>query len=307
MTLSKRPEERVGESVLAEVRKDLILNFESGELSCFVLELVSSRLGQSRTGVGNSLLREGLLDGNLVATSVDELVVDNLDGSVVGGQKGDLIGDGEGVGKGGDVLASTGEAENHVLSVGTRKLGLALLTNDGNICFWGLSQHGPDPSRHAGVDTTAETLVGAADDDQRLLALTLNGLGLSAVKDGVGGLAVGARGSHGPGGAGELGGGDDLHGLGDLLNVLDGLETALDFTKGGVAGGIVGNERGRPVAASVSEFLMQLEMQWQPQLRSAKLDELGGQRGRAGAYRAAAAMPALRAGRAARDSILAGN
>ena len=48
---------------------------------------------------------------------------------------------------------------------------------------------------------------------------------------------------HGPLGAGELGGGDNLHGLGDLLDVADGLETALDLTESGIVGGL-SDERG---------------------------------------------------------------
>lgn len=45
-------------------------------------------------------------------------------------------------------------------------------------------------------------------------------------------------------GAGELSGSDDLHGLGDLLDVADGLETALDFLEGSIVGGL---DSGRPV------------------------------------------------------------
>jgi hypothetical protein len=43
---------------------------------------------------------------------------------------------------------------------------------------------------------------------------------------------------HGLLGAGELGGGDDLHGLGDLLDVANGLEAALDLTESGIVGGL---------------------------------------------------------------------
>lgn len=97
------------------------------------------------------------------------------------------------------------------------------------------------------MHTTAQTLVGATDDDQRLLAVALDGLGLGALEDGVGGLTVLSGLGHGPGGAGELGGGDDLHGLGDLFDVANRLEAALDFTKGSVAGGIGGGKGGRPI------------------------------------------------------------
>lgn len=100
------------------------------------------------------------------------------------------------------------------------------------------------------MDTTAKSLVGAADNDQRSLALALNGLGLGALEDSVGSLTVLAGLVHGLLRAGELGRGDDFHGLGDLLNVLDGLEAALDLAKGGVAGGIVDGKGGGPVEMS---------------------------------------------------------
>ena len=111
------------------------------------------------------------------------------------------------------------------------------------------------------MDTTAETLVGTADDDQVLLALTLDGLGLGALEDGVGGLAVLAGLGHGPLGAGDLGGGDNLHGLGDLLDVANRLETALNFTEGGIAGGIGDSKGGGTIYTNSSQHLTQLAMQ----------------------------------------------
>ena len=87
-----------------------------------------------------------------------------------------------------------------------------------------------------GVDTTAKTLVGAGDDEQSLLVL--EGLGLGLLENGVGGLTVGARLIHGLLSAGKTGRSDDLHSVGDLFNVLNGLETALDFTQSREVGGI---------------------------------------------------------------------
>lgn len=95
-------------------------------------------------------------------------------------------------------------------------------------------------ARKAGVNTTAETLVGAADDVQGLLALSLEGFRLGGLEDLLGGLAVFAGLVHGPLGAGQLGGGHDLHGLGDLLDVADRLQAAFDLAQGGVCGGILG-------------------------------------------------------------------
>lgn len=37
---------------------------------------------------------------------------------------------------------------------------------------------------------------------------------------------------------GELGGGDDLHGFRDLLDILDGFQALFDLAEGGIIGGI---------------------------------------------------------------------
>lgn len=216
----------------------------------------------SLTRLGDGLLGESLNDGGFVALSVDEAVVDNLDGGVLGGEHGDAVGNGGSVDEGGNVLANTSEVEDEVLAVGTGQLGLALLAQNGELCLGVLRQHLPDGPGHTRVDTTAETLVGAAHHDQRLLALALYRLGLGLLENGVGGLSVGTRVGHGPLGAGELGGGDNLHGLCDFLNVLDRLETALDLAQGGVGCGIVVNEGSGPRESKISQFLMQLAMQW---------------------------------------------
>jgi hypothetical protein len=256
-----------------------------------------------RTGLGDGLLGVSLLDGGLVRTSVDEAVVDDPDGGVVGREKRDLVGDGGGVGEGRDVLSGTSEAEDEVLAVGTRQLGLALLTNDGDVGVGSVEKHLADLPRHARVDTTTETLVRGAHNDQCLVAV-VDGLGLGAFEDGVGGLTVGTRGSHGLLGASELGGGDDLHGLGDLLDVANRLETALDLTESGIAGSVGGNG-GRTADANIQSALDAIgdamDAVGAAHYGRAKAATLGG------AYRAAAAMPALMAGRAARDSIMARN
>jgi len=163
-------------------------------------------------------------------------------------KQGDLVGNGERVGEGWHVLASAREAEDHVAGVVAAQLRLALLANDGQVGFRGVGEHLADLSRQARVDTTAEALVGAAYNDEGLLSFALDGLGFGALEDGVGRLAVLAGLGHGTGGAGELGRGDDLHRLGNLLDVADRLEAALDFAQGGVAGGIGGNEGSGPAA-----------------------------------------------------------
>lgn len=256
------------------------------------------------TGLGDSLLRVSLLDSSLVGSSVDEAVVDDLDGSVVGGEHGDLVGNSRGIGEGGDVLSGTSEAEDEVLAVGTGQLGLALLANDGEVGVGGVEKHLADLPRHSRVDTTTETLVRGADNNQCLLAV-VDGLGLGALEDGVGGLTVDTRGVHGPLGAGELGGGDDLHGLGDLLDVANRLEAALDLTESGIAGGVGRGKGGGPADANIQSALDAIEDAMDTAIamhRAWKSCDTGG------AYRAAAAaMPALMAGRAARDSIMARN
>ena len=264
-----------------------------------------TRILALHTGLGDSLLGVSLLDGSLVGTGVDEAVVDNLDRGVVGGEHGDLVGDGGGIGEGGDVLSGTSEAENEALAVGTRQLSLALLTDDGEVGVGGVEQHLADLPGHTRVDTTAETLVGGADNNQCLVAV-VNGLGLGALEDGVGGLTVGTRGSHGLLGAGELGGGDDLHGLGDLLDVANRLEAALNLTESGVASGVRGKRGGRPVVANIQSALDAIK----DAMDAASGVHCGRRKAATpgGAYRAtAAAMPALMAGRAARDSIMARN
>ena len=69
------------------------------------------------------------------------------------------------------------------------------------------------------MDTTTETLVRAADDQQILLSLALLCLGLGLLENSVRCLTVGPGLGHSLLGTGELGRGYDLHGLGDLLDV----------------------------------------------------------------------------------------
>lgn len=90
------------------------------------------------------------------------------------------------------------------------------------------------------MNTAAEALVRAAHDVQSLLALGLERLRLSRLKDLLGGLAVLAGLVHGSLGTVQLGGGNDLHGLGDLLDVANRLQTVLDLAQGGIGRGILG-------------------------------------------------------------------
>ena len=174
--------------------------------------------------------------------SVEEAVVEDLDISVLLGEHDNLVGNGLGIGETRDVLANTLERELDLVGTTTLELSLALLANDDQVEVLALTVHATNGSAHAGVNTTAETLVGRADDDEGGLVLLGFGNGsLGGNVDLVGGLTVGTGLGHGALGSGELGGGDNLHGVGDLFDVSNGLETAFDFTEGRVAGGAGGS------------------------------------------------------------------
>lgn len=192
---------------------------------------------QERTRVGNSVLGKCLNEGRLVAGGVDELVVQDLDVGVVAGEHDDLVGDGLGIGEGGNVLSDTREAQLEVLGVGTGQLRTALLADDDEVERRLGGVETADETAHTRVNTTAETFVGRADDDQSL-GLTLGDGGLGGLEDLVGGLTVAAGVVHGLGSAVELGRGNNLHGVGDLLDVANGLETALDLTKSGISSSV---------------------------------------------------------------------
>lgn len=154
------------------------------------------------------------------------------------GQVDDLVGDGLRIGKGGNVLSDAGEAELDVLGLGSRQLGLALLAEDDQLVGVGLlGKETADVAGKTGVDTAAEALVGGADNNEGLLVLALERLGLGLVEDLLGSLTVDLGLVHGALSASKLGRGHDLHGVGDLLDVADGLETALDFSQRREAGG----------------------------------------------------------------------
>jgi len=143
------------------------------------------------------------------------------------------------------------------------------------------------------VNASAETLVGTGDDDQALLALAFHRLGLGRVEDGVGRLAVASGFRHCFLRSGELGRGHDLHGLGDLLDVPDRFQSALDLAEGSVVGGI-GSDRAvrRAIRSCYSNITTRPEAEFVRSRVTAKT------------YRAETAAPARRAGRAALESML---
>lgn len=150
------------------------------------------------------------------------------------------------------------------------------------------------------MNTTAETFVGASDNIEGLGVFKW--LGFRILENGVGCLAIGPRYGHGPLSLVETSRGDDFHGLGDLLDILDGLQTTLDLTKGGEVGGIGG---GRPWG-NMSQYLFAASTIRVLQRLSHSRFEAGEKKNDCGyddAYRATTALPALRAGRAVRENI----
>lgn len=190
------------------------------------------------TGLGDGLLGVSLNGGSLVALGVDEGVVDDANAGVVLGEESNLVGNGLGIGEGGDVLADIGEAQEDIVGGDTGQLGLGLVTENDDIGVGIGLQNAASGLAQTGVDTTAKTLVGAGNDQQSLLVL--QGLGLGLLEDVVGGLTVDTGLIHGLLSTSETGGSNDLHGVGNLLDVLDGLETTLDLTQSREGGGIGG-------------------------------------------------------------------
>lgn len=113
------PEKAVGEGVFLEVTESGVLDLEVGEVG----------------GCGDGLLAEGVDDGGLVACGVDELVIHDLDTSIIVlvDKQSDLIGDGGCIHEGRDVLADLGETELDLLAIGSTELGLAFLAEDDQV------------------------------------------------------------------------------------------------------------------------------------------------------------------------------
>lgn len=212
---------------------------------------------RAHTGLSNSLLGERLDEGRLVALSVDELVVQDLDIGVVGAVHDDLVGDGLGIGKGGNILSDTSKRHLDGIGAGTEELRLALLTDDDKVKgLGGFVGVGADASAQTGMDTTAEALVGGADDDERLLLLDFGDSRLGGLEDLAGSLAVLAGLGHGALGTVELGRGDNLHCAGNLLDVLNRLATVIDFSECRVGGSSVGADSGSPVYTQASKHFL---------------------------------------------------
>lgn len=205
------------------------------------------------TRVGDGLLGVGLNRDGLVALSIDEVVMHDLDTGVFGGQQGDLVGNGLSISKGRNILGDVGETHDDLVGIGSGQLTLGLLTENDDIGVGMALEKPASGLAQTRVDTTAKTLVGACNDEQSLLVF--EGLGFGVLEDLVGGLTVDSGLLHSSLGTGETGRGDDLHGVGDLLDVLDGLKTTLNLTESGKVGRI---GRGSPIEISIPIFFLPL-------------------------------------------------
>lgn len=225
VAFSKSPVEGVGEGVLLEVGELGVIDLESGEVG---------RVEDGLNGVG-------IDNGSLVRLGVDELVVDDLDAVVLLWESRDLVGDQRSIGEGRDGLSDTSEVDLDVLGVGTRHLRLGLLADNDKVGLWVGGEHATGVLAESGVDTTTKTFVGAGNDNQSLLVTLLGDLGLGLLEDSVRGLSVCSGILHSACRSVKLGRGHNLHGVGDLLDVADGLETVLNLTKSREGGGIWSN------------------------------------------------------------------
>jgi hypothetical protein len=181
------------------------------------------------TRVDNSLFGESLNWGSLVTGGIDELVVDNLDGSIVRWEERDLVGNRLSVCKRRDILPNTSKAQLDVFGARSRQLRLALLAQNNDIGVWLLNKHFADTLCQAGVDTTTEALVRAGNNDQCLLVISLQWLRLGLLEYGIGCLAVLSRFMHRTLGPREFRGSHNLHGIRDLFDVTNRLESVLNL------------------------------------------------------------------------------
>jgi hypothetical protein len=287
VALGQGPEERIGQRVLPQVGEQFLVDLEGREV------------GRGLDG----LFGESLDDGGLVAGGVDELVVQDLDVGVFAWELHDLVGDGLGIGEGGNILADASKAQLDVPAVGTTELRPGLLADEDEVGSRLLRPHevASDVARQARVNAAAKALVGAADDVENLLALALQSLRLGRLEHLVGRVAVLVRIVHCSLGAGELGRGHNLHRVGDLLDVADRLQAALDLAQSSVASSIVDG------AASMRQSVIVLPVVLHTCRRRRVHVRTSSKQRRFPTYRAGiAAAPALRADRAARESIVKG-
>lgn len=199
------------------------------------------------TGSFDGLLREGVNGRSLIRNRRIEVVVDNLNVLVLLLEGHNLMGNGLSHGEAGDIFSNTREAHNDVLRMRPAKLSLALLSKNTEVGLRVGLQLSTDSLGQAGVHTSTKTLIRGGNNEKSLSLLLRLGLGL--LIDLVVGRTVHPSLDHVALSLVHLRGGDNLHGLGDLFDVTDGLETAFDFTEGGI---VVGGSRSAQWMISVS-------------------------------------------------------
>ena len=173
-----------------------------------------------------------------------ELGVEELDGVGLSGEEGveELLGDGEGLLGVGVLAGLEGLADGVVAAL---EVFDALLADEDHVALDALrlelGEAGLGLLDHEGVVTAAETAIAGDDDEGDLVDLALGEEGKveglagdaadEAAEDGLQGLGEGTGSEDGVLGTTDLGGGDELHGHGDLLGVLDGGDAVADGCK----------------------------------------------------------------------------
>lgn len=217
VTLSLGSQKRVGQRKLGQSLRGLL-----------VLQLVLAQTWSLLDGVGGENRELRWLERN----TGNELVVQDF-GVLVFAQGGDLIGDQGNLVEGRLGLTNTAESQLQLLGVGSVQLDLSLVTNGDNVnVSVQLTNSLSGGLGDLSVDRTTQTLVGGNNNQQGLVGSSL--FWLSVLEELSVGLVEDSGGLHGSLGLVQSGGGNNLHGLGDLLDVLNGLKTHLDFSQSGI-------------------------------------------------------------------------
>lgn len=217
VALSQTPENVVGKRELSEVTDDLIFNLERRKLG--------RRL--------KSLSGEDRKESGLERNTGKELVVKDFNGVILSTERDDLVGNGSSFNEGRSLLTDRSKRSNNVIGVRTRNLGLDLVTNGNDFSVGVLGKTVTSSTSKLRVDGTAKTLIGGHGNDELLGSFGGNS-SLGIVVDLLVGRAIDTGDSHTTLGLVESGRSNNLHGVGDLLNVLDRLETSLNFTKSSI-------------------------------------------------------------------------
>ena len=183
-------------------------------------------------------------DGRGGGNEGDELGVKELDGVALSREEGveKLLGDGKGLLGVGVLAGLEGLADGVVAAL---EVFDALLADEDHVALDALrlelGEAGLGLLDHEGVVSAAQAAIAGDDDEGDLVDLALGEEGKveglagdaadEAAEDGLQGLGEGTGSEDGVLGTTDLGGGDELHGHGDLLGVLDGGDAVADGCK----------------------------------------------------------------------------